>query len=79
LDLRASNRKAVEWVEEQVDGDAEVMESEKRYAWAMGSREYWDYLIKALEEMGERIDSAGMLTAIEEKRQPPTMLPGVNK
>jgi|GEM_PF-5867828 hypothetical protein len=63
-----------DWLDEQVSADAEVIECEKKQALAESSRAYWEFLLEALKEMGKRIDSAGMLTAVEEKRNPPVGL-----
>jgi hypothetical protein len=59
-----------DWLDEQVDTTPEIVEAEHRFAVAEASRYYWDYLIEALKEMGKRVDSAGILIAVEEKRQP---------
>lgn len=68
--IAPGSKQANDWLDEQVDKEPVVLEAEKRLAVADGSKAYWDFLIEALKEMGKRIDSAGMLIAVEEKRNP---------
>lgn len=68
--MAPSSKQAEQWLEEAIDSDPDVLNAEKRHAVCEASRNYWEFLIEALREMGKRIDSAGMLTAVEEKRNP---------
>lgn len=64
------HRSVSTWAEEQVGLDAEVQEMSQRLATCNASRHYWEHLIEALNQMGKRVDSAGMLISAEWKRTP---------
>jgi hypothetical protein len=53
-----------------VEVNPEVQTLAKRQAVAEASRRYWEYMLEALKEAGKRIDSAGMLNAVEARQNP---------